>query len=86
MAHGGQPIGYVGLGVALAAVAAECTGSPGSTGLGPAASAVAPSLLISRTAPHAPVGRQLTWFLRAADLGFVVERVTRIELALSAWE
>jgi beta-lactamase class A len=78
-AHGGtgrpawrkvaSPIGYVGLSVALAAVAAGCTGSPGSTGQGPAAAAVSPSLLISRTAPDAPVGRQLTWFLRSvADL------------------
>ena len=39
--------------------------APGSTGPGPAATAVSPSLLASRTAPDAPVGRQLTWFLRA---------------------
>jgi beta-lactamase class A len=55
-----------GLGVVLAGGAAGCTSSPGSTG---ATTAVPPSLLISRTAPDAPVGRQLTWFLRAmADI------------------
>jgi Beta-lactamase enzyme family len=64
-----RPIGCAWLSVALAAVAAGCTGSPGSTGQGPATTAVSPSLLISRTAPDAPVGRQLTWFLRGvADL------------------
>ena len=57
------------LGVVLAAAAAGCTGSPGSTGQGQAATAASPSLFISRTVPDAPVGRQLTWFLRAlADL------------------
>jgi beta-lactamase class A len=60
-----RPVGYAGLSVALAAVAARCAGSPGSTGQGLAPAAVSPSLLISRTAPDAPVGRQLTWFLRA---------------------
>ena len=49
-----------GLGVVVAGAAAGC-----STGQGPATTAVSPSLLISRTAPDAPVGRQLTWFLRA---------------------
>jgi ORF 12 gene product N-terminal len=49
----------------LAGAAAGCSRSPGSTGQGPAATAVSPSLLVSRTAPDAPVGRQLTWFLRA---------------------
>jgi len=49
-----------GLGVVVAGAAAGC-----STGPGPATTAVSPSLLISRTAPDAPVGRQLTWFLRA---------------------
>jgi beta-lactamase class A len=64
-----RPIGYVGLGVVLAGAAAGCSGSTGSTGPAPAATAVSPSLLVSRTAPDAPVGRQLTWFLRAvADL------------------
>jgi hypothetical protein len=63
-----RPIGYAGLSVVFAA-AAGCSSSPGSTGPGPAATAVSPSLLASRTVPDAPVGRQLTWFLRAvADL------------------
>jgi hypothetical protein len=58
-----------GLGVVLAGAAAGCTGSPDSTGPGPTTTAVSPSLVVSRTAPDAPVGRQLTWFLRAvADL------------------
>jgi beta-lactamase class A len=53
-----------GLGVVVAGGAAGC-----STGQGPASTAVGPSLLISRTAPDAPVGRQLTWFLGAmADI------------------
>jgi len=64
-----RPIGYAGLSVVLAAAAAGCTGSPGSTGQGQAATAASSSLFISRTVPDAPVGRQLTWFLRAlADL------------------
>ena len=64
-----RPIGYAGLGLVLAGAAAGCSSSPGSTGQGPATTAVSPSLLVSRTAPDAPVGRQLTWFLRAvADL------------------
>jgi ORF 12 gene product N-terminal len=58
-----------GLSVVLAGAAAGCTDSPGSTGQGQAATAASLSLFISRTAPDAPVGRQLTWFLRAmADL------------------
>ncbi len=62
-------IGYAGLGVVLAVAAAGCTGSPGSTGQGQAATAASSSLFMSRTVPDAPVGRQLTWFLRAlADL------------------
>jgi hypothetical protein len=53
-----------GLGVVVAGGVAGC-----STGPGPATTAVRPSLLISRTAPDAPVGRQLTWFLGAmADI------------------
>ena len=43
--------------------AAGCTGSPGSTGRAGA------TVFISTAAPDAPVGRQLTWFLRAvADI------------------
>jgi hypothetical protein len=62
-------IGYAWLGVVLAGAAAGCTGSPGSTGQGRAAAAASSSLFISGTVPDAPVGRQLTWFLRAlADL------------------
>jgi hypothetical protein len=59
-----------GLGVAVAGAAAGCTGSPVSTGQGRAATAAAPSpVFISRIVPDAPVGRQLTWFLRAmADI------------------
>jgi ORF 12 gene product N-terminal len=60
-------IGYAGLGVVLAGAAAGCTGSPGSTGQGQAAASASP--FVSRTVPDTPVGRQLTWFLRAlADL------------------
>jgi hypothetical protein len=58
-------IGYTWLGVVLAAAAAGCTGSPGSTGQGQAATAASSSLFVSKTAPGTPVGRQLTWFLRA---------------------
>ena len=62
-------IWYACLGVVLAGAAAGCTGSPGSTGQGPDTTAGSPSLFMSRTAPDAPVGRQLTWFLRAmADI------------------
>ena len=57
-------VGYAWLGVVLAA-AAGCTGSPGRTGQGQAAAAAASSVFVSKTAPGAPVGRQLTWFLRA---------------------
>ena len=58
-------IGYAWLGVVLAAAAAGCTGSPGSTGRGQAATAASSSVFVSKTAPGTPVGRQLTWFLRA---------------------
>ena len=63
-------IGYAWLGVVLAGAAAGCTGSPGSTGQGLPATAASPSpVFISGTVPDGPVGRQLTWFLRAlADL------------------
>ena len=63
-------IWYALLSVVIAGAAAGCTGSPGSTGQGRAATAASPSpVFISRTVPDAPVGRQLTWFLRAvADL------------------
>jgi Beta-lactamase enzyme family len=55
--------------VVLAGAAAGCAGSPGSTGHGPATTAASSSQFISRTVPDAPVGRQLTWSLRAvADL------------------
>ena len=59
-----------GLGVVVAGAAAGCTGSPGSTGPGRATTAASPApVFISRAAPDAPVGRQLTWFLRAmADI------------------
>ncbi|HEY6314676.1 MAG TPA: serine hydrolase [Streptosporangiaceae bacterium] len=61
-----RPILYAGLGVVLAGAAAGCTGSPGSTGQGRAATAASPSpVFISRTVPDAPVGGQVTWFLRA---------------------
>ncbi len=64
-----RPIWYACLGVVLAGAAAGCTRSPGSTGPVPATTAGSPSLFVSRTAPDAPVGRQLTWFLRAmADI------------------
>lgn len=58
------------LSVMMAGAAAGCTGSPGSTGPGRAAPAASPApVFISTAAPDAPVGRQLTWFLRAvADL------------------
>ena len=58
------------LSVVIAGAAAGCTGSPGSTGPGRAAPAASPSpVFISTAAPDAPVGRQLTWLLRAvADL------------------
>ena len=64
-----RPTWYACLGVVLAGAAAGCTGSPGSTGPGPDTTAGSPSLFVSRTAPDAPAGRQLTWFLRAmADI------------------
>ena len=61
---------FASLSVVLAGAAAGCTGSPGSTGQGRATPAASPSpVFISRTVPDAPVGRQLTWFLRAvADM------------------
>jgi Beta-lactamase enzyme family/ORF 12 gene product N-terminal len=59
-------IGCAWLSVVMAGAAAGCTGSPGSTGQGRAAPAASPSpVFISTAAPDAPVGRQLTWFLRA---------------------
>ena len=59
-------IGCAWLGVVLAVAAAGCSGSPGGTGQGRAAAAASPSpLFVSKTAPDAPVGRQLTWLLRA---------------------
>jgi hypothetical protein len=65
-----RPILCAWLSVVMAGAAAGCTGSPGSTGQGRAATAASPSpVFISTAAPDAPVGRQLTWFLRAvADL------------------
>ena len=59
-----------GLGVVVAGAAAGCTGSPGSTGQGRAATAASPApVFIATAAPDAPVGRQLTWFLSAmADI------------------
>jgi hypothetical protein len=59
-----------GLSVVIAGAAAGCTGSPGSTGQARATTAASPSPAFTSTAaPDAPVGRQLTWFLRAvADL------------------
>jgi len=54
-----------GLGVVLAGAAAGCSGSPGSTGRGRAATEASSAAgFISAAAPDAPVGRQLTWFLR----------------------
>ena len=65
-----QRILCAGLGVVVAGAAAGCTGSPGSTGQGRAITAASPSpVFISTAAPDAPVGGQLTWFLRAvADI------------------
>ena len=55
-----------GLGVVIAAAAAGCTGSPGGTGQGGAATVASPSpVFISRTVPAAGPGGQLTWFLAA---------------------
>jgi hypothetical protein len=54
------------LSMVFAAAAAGCTGSPGS--VGPVRATAAASLspvFISKTVPDAPVGRQLTWLLRA---------------------
>jgi Beta-lactamase enzyme family/ORF 12 gene product N-terminal len=61
---------FASLSIVLAAAAAGCTGSPGSTGHSRATTAASPSPeFISTAAPDAPVGRQLTWFLRAvADI------------------
>ncbi len=57
---------YALLSVVIAGAAAGCTGSPGSTGQGRAATAASPSpVFLSRTVPDAAVGRQLTWFLGA---------------------
>ena len=57
---------YALLGVVMAGAAAGCTGSPGSTGQGRAATGASPSpVFVSRTVPDAVVGRQLTWFLGA---------------------
>ena len=53
------------LSVVLVVAAAACSGSPGSTGPGRATTAASLSpVFISKTVPDAPVGRQLTWFLR----------------------
>ncbi len=57
-----RPYGCVVLSVVLAWAAAGCAASPGSTGPATTASS---SVFISRTVPDAPLGRQLTWFLRA---------------------
>jgi beta-lactamase family protein len=55
-----------GLGVVIAAGVAGCTGSPGGTGQGGAATVASPSpVFISRTVPAAGAGGQLTWFLAA---------------------
>ena len=66
-----------GLGVVVAGAAAGCTGSPGSTGQGRAATAASSApVFIATAAPDAPVGRQLTWFLRAvADLPWSQELI-----------
>ena len=57
---------YAVLSVVMAGAAAGCTGSPGSTGQGRAATGASPSpVFVSRTVPDAAVGRQLTWFLGA---------------------
>jgi Beta-lactamase enzyme family/ORF 12 gene product N-terminal len=54
------------LGVVLAGAAAGCNGAPASAGHARAAAAASPSpVFISKTVPDAPVGRQLTWLLRA---------------------
>ena len=54
------------LSVVIAGAVAGCTGSPGGAGQGLASTA---GVFISTAAPDAPVGRQLTWFLRAvADI------------------
>ena len=54
------------LSVVMAGAAAGCTGAPGSTGQGRAATGASPSpVFVSRTVPDAAVGRQLTWFLGA---------------------
>ena len=52
----------VAISVVLAVAAAGCASSSGHGGRATAASS---SLFISRAVPDAPVGRQLTWFLRA---------------------
>ena len=58
------------LSVVIAGAVAGCTGSPGGTAQSRGTTAALPAwLFISTAAPDAPVGRQLTWFLRAmADL------------------
>ncbi len=57
---------YAWLSVVIAGAASGCTGSPGSTGQGRAATGASPSpVFLSRTVPDAAVGRQLTWFLGA---------------------
>ncbi len=53
------------LSVVIAGAAAGCTGSPGSTRQGRATASPSP-VFVSTAAPQAAVGRQLTWFLRAA--------------------
>ena len=76
--NAGQPAGrktarrilYAWLSVVIAGAAAGCTGSPGNSEQARATTAALPSpVFISTAAPEVPVGRQLTWFLRAvADL------------------
>jgi Beta-lactamase enzyme family/ORF 12 gene product N-terminal len=57
---------YALAGMVVAGAAAGCTGSPGSTGQGRAATGASPlPVFVSRTVPDAAVGTQLTWFLGA---------------------
>lgn len=65
-----QRVLFASLSVVIAGAAAGCTGSPGSAGHSHATTAASSSpVFVSNTVPDAPVGRQLTWFLRTvADL------------------
>ena len=57
---------FASLSVVIAVASAACSGSPGGGGQGRATTAASPSpVFVSKTAPDAPVGRQLTWFLGA---------------------